>query len=140
MGAAKRFDTSSSFTPTDDDPELAVGFEWLGDEQTEPWCVDDGSRIVVMKTREIQRGLGGGTLDGGVKVWRDGRVCWLPAAEVHELRPDPEAEVEHAFSRIRRVRAPADLERATRPMSRDERRGAEGRVWWRRTLLMLFGR
>ena len=62
MGAAKRFDPTSPCLPADDDPEVDVGFEWLGEEETQPWCVDDGSRIIVMRTREIQRGLGGGTL------------------------------------------------------------------------------
>lgn len=140
MGAAKRFDATSPRQPTDDDPEVDVGFEWLGEEETEPWCVDDGSRIVVMRTREIRRGLGGGTLDGAVKVWRDGRACWLPAQEVYELRPEPEDESDEAFSRIRRVRRPELEERVTRPLGSDDGLVSGGRPWWRRTLLMLFGR
>ena len=79
MGAAKRFDPTSPCLPADDDPEVDVGFEWLGEEETQPWCVDDGSRIIVMRTRQIQRGLGGGTLGGDVKAWRHGRACWLHA-------------------------------------------------------------
>ena len=138
MGAAKRFDATSPRVPTDDDPE--VDFEWLGEEETEPWCVDDGRRIVVMRTREIRREIGGGTLDGGVKVWRDGRACWLPAEEVYELRPAPEDDAEDAFSRIRRVERADAHDRVTRPLGTDDRRASGGRPWWRRTLLMLLGR
>jgi len=134
MGAVKRIDdTFDSLARQGGEPEVELGFEWLPEEETEPWCVDDGARIVVMRTREIRRELGGGTLAGDVKVWRDGRARWLPAHEVYELRPDRD-EDDTSPSRIRRVRRRHDTHsRDARPVD-----GAAG--WWRRTLVMLFGR
>ncbi|HHH26965.1 MAG TPA: hypothetical protein ENK57_01260 [Polyangiaceae bacterium] len=139
MGAAKRFELTSAARPTDDDP--VVGLQWFGEEETEPWCVDDGSRIVVMRTREIRQRLEGGILHEGVKVWRDGRACWLPVADVYELRPCDDEQVgdeEDGQSRIRRVRRLRDDDRAARPLGGGGRSGAP--TWWRRTMRWLFGR
>ena len=65
--------------------------DWCSEdeEDTGPWCVDYGDRIEVLRTRDIQRHLEGGDLDPEIKVWRDGRACWLPIAECYELTVTP---------------------------------------------------
>jgi hypothetical protein len=117
MGAAERVETS------DLDPCVEFG-AWEGEEATEPWCVDDGANIAVMRTRDIRDGLRTGGLSPEHKVWRDGRACWVAAGEVYELVVDQDPE---AQSRIRRIQRPAHAA-AGRPGG-----------WWRRTLMMVFG-
>lgn len=118
MGAAERVETS--------DLDPCVEFAgWEGEEPTEPWCVDDGANIAVMRTRDIRDGLRTGGLSPDHKVWRDGRACWVAAGDVYELVVDQDPA---AQSRIRRI------ERRAGVMDT----GPEG-GWWRRTLMMVFG-
>jgi hypothetical protein len=73
------------------------------DDDTAPWCVDDGSGIVVMRTREIYQKVGAGALGLDTKVWRDGRACWLPICECYELTVAPDDEEVPEESGMRRV-------------------------------------
>ena len=72
--------------------------DWLDDEDSGPWCVDDGVSIHVMKSRDIYDAVERGDLTPETKVWRDGRACWLAIAECHELTVEP--------SGIRRIERP----------------------------------
>lgn len=75
----------------DEDPLISIQ-DWFDDEETGPWCVDNGSGISVMRTRAIYDAVSCGELSPDMKVWRDGRACWLPIAECYELtvKPPPE--------------------------------------------------
>ncbi len=62
-------------------------------EETEgPWCVDLGDAIECMNSVQIWTALAAGKLTPQIKVWRDGRPCWLPIAEVDELTCEPEQD------------------------------------------------
>ncbi|MEZ4437856.1 MAG: GYF domain-containing protein [Polyangiaceae bacterium] len=112
MGAAR---------PISEDPRVTLdASDWGAEEPTAPWCVDDGAGIRVMRTAALRQALREGRLGHEVKVWRDGRACWLPAAEVFELTA---AESELPQSGVRRVATPK----------------AEPDRWWQQTLLMIAG-
>jgi hypothetical protein len=138
MGAARRVDddprdwlATEPRTSEPSEPEVELGFGDWEIEETDPWCVDDGASIVVMRTRDIQQRLRRGGLGRDVKVWRDGRACWLPVDDVYELRSSAD---ETQPSRIRRIRRPTPT-----PEDRTSGRGKARENWWRRTMLMIFG-
>ena len=68
--------------------ELESWFQELQeDEDSEPWCVDHGDAITVMRTHEIQRRVARGALPTDTKVWRDGEGCWMRIFEQPYLDP-----------------------------------------------------
>jgi hypothetical protein len=113
-----------------DDPFVSVQ-DWFDDEESGPWCVDSGAAIQVMTTRAVYEGVENGELSPDMKVWRDGRACWLPIAECYELtvKPSPRRDPT-PVSGIRRVRPVSDSmtaptlppreRRSLRPRARDE--------------------
>lgn len=107
--------------------------DWYDDDDTMPWCVDDGSAIVVLRTREIFARVDDGRLPLDTKVWRDGRACWLPICECYELtvKPPPCIVLDEGddelpeISGVRRVTSPVPLLREIPPSSAELwRRGA----------------
>jgi hypothetical protein len=101
--------------------QVEVSFsEWYedDDDETGPWCVDLGSGIQVMRTREIFHRVDHGLLPLETKVWRDGRACWLPIAECYELTVEPalpEGVDVPEQSGLRRVARPLQAIRDSRP-------------------------
>jgi hypothetical protein len=54
------------------------------------WCVDAGSSIDCMSTRQVWMALAQGKLDPSTPVWREGFGHWLSISEVVELTQDEE--------------------------------------------------
>lgn len=116
MGQAQRAAQSRH-----DDPLVSVG-DWLDDEESGAWCVDNGAGITVMRTRAIYDAVERGDLSPDMKVWRDGRACWLPIAECYELtvkpKPRPDATPVSGIRRVKRspvIDDEADAPAETRP-------------------------
>ena len=90
--------------------QIEVSFsEWYSDadEQTAPWCVDNGTAITVMRTRDIYKKVDSGELSVDTKVWRDGRSVWLPISECYELTVAPTSPIDVPMqSGVRRVPPP----------------------------------
>lgn len=110
----------------DDDPVVSVQ-DWFDEEESGPWCVDRGAAIQVMTSRAIYDAVAEGELSPDMKVWRDGRACWLPIAECHELTVAPARRRQNTpLSGVRRVRprtasfseAPADVVDGSQAASR----------------------
>ena len=105
-----------------DDPIVSVE-EWYDDEESGPWCVDDGVAIQVLSTREIYGAVQKGALSIDMKVWRDGRACWLPISECYELTvkprdPTPVSGIRRVLSRTTSISvapSPAPPRRGARP-------------------------
>ncbi len=93
--------------------QVEVCYSDEGDDESAPWCVDDGSAILVLRTREIFERVGDGRLPLDTKVWRDGRACWLPICECYELTVAPPDEPEP--SGVRRIAPPVFRDEAPRP-------------------------
>ncbi len=88
-----------------DEPIVSV-HDWFDDEESCPWCVDSGAAIRVMTTQEVYDGVANGDLGLDMKVWRDGRACWLPIAECYELTVKPTRRRDPTpVSGVRRVRS-----------------------------------
>lgn len=106
MGLVRRASDASERVASshDDDPVVSVQ-DWLeDDEESGPWCVDRGAAIQVMTTRAIYDAVAEGALSPDMKVWRDGRACWLPIAECYELTVAPPKRQNTPVSGVRRVR------------------------------------
>jgi hypothetical protein len=105
--ASERAAQSTSAAARQDEPLVSV-HDWFDEEESAPWCVDRGVAIEVMSTRSIYEAVDSGQLSPDMKVWRDGRACWLPIAECYELtvKPPPRRS-ETPVSAVRRIRKPS---------------------------------
>jgi GYF domain 2 len=72
-----------------------------------------------MRSREIYEAVDRGELTPDTKVWRDGRACWLPIAECHELTitppPRETREERPTISGVRRVERRSSAPEAEEP-------------------------
>jgi hypothetical protein len=120
MGLPQELDALETEEPIVE-AQVEVSFhDWYGAdaEETSPWCVDHGSSMEVLRTRDIYTRVEAGKLNLDTKVWRDGRACWLAIAECYELTiapAEPAGEVPEQ-SGLRRVpTAPIPLAEPTKP-------------------------